>query len=136
MNANLKYKNLIKDTLIFALGNIGSKMITFFLVPFYTNYLTKAEYGTADLVFTVSQMLIPFASLVIFDGVIRYGLFRKERPQDALLVGLLVWALGSIFLIICCPLIGLYKSIFKWRWFVVGYASANILASIELNCSK
>ena len=40
-----KFKGLIKDVLIFAIGNIGSKLILFFLVPFYTNYLSKSEYG-------------------------------------------------------------------------------------------
>lgn len=32
-----KYKKLITDTLIFALGNLGSKVILFFMVPLYTN---------------------------------------------------------------------------------------------------
>ena len=74
---NTKYKTLFKDSLIFAIGNIGSKMIVFFLVPFYTYYLTPDEYGVSDLVFTISQLTIPFFSLVIFDAVIRFGLYRK-----------------------------------------------------------
>ena len=48
---NIKYKNLAKDTLIFAVGGIGTKMILFFLVPLYTNYLSTDEYGIADLIF-------------------------------------------------------------------------------------
>ena len=71
---NDKYKALFKDTIIFAIGNLGSKMILFFLVPLYTNYLTTEEYGTADLIFTVAQLVVPVVSLTIYDAVIRFGL--------------------------------------------------------------
>lgn len=63
---NNKYNKLVKDTLIFALGSIGSKFILFFLVPLYTNCLTTEQYGIADLVFTIAQIFIPIISLVIF----------------------------------------------------------------------
>ena len=131
-----KYRNLLKDTVIFGLGNIGSKIITFFLVPFYTYYLTPEEYGISDLVFTISQLAIPFFSLVIFDAVIRFALYRKERPQDTLLVGLVIWFLGSILSFVLTPLIGLYQPIASWKWYVSAYVSINILVSIELNYLK
>ena len=136
MASNKKYKNLLKDTLIFALGNIGSKVIVLFLVPFYTHYLTPEEYGISDLVFTISQLAIPFFSLVIFDAVIRFALYRKERPQDALLVGVIVWFIGSVLAFIFAPLIGLYRPISSWKWYVVSYISINMLVSIELNYLK
>lgn len=131
-----KYKALFKDTIIFALGNIGSKLIVFFLVPFYTYYLSPDEYGISDLVFTASQLAIPILSLVIFDAVIRFALSRKERPQDVLLVGVVVWFFGSVAAIALTPLFGLYKAISQWKWFVTGYMIANMLVSIELNYLK
>ena len=75
-----KVKTLLKDTAIFALGSVGSKFIMFFLVPFYSFYLSTEEWGVADLVFSAAQVVIPIVSIVIFDAVIRYGLFYKERP--------------------------------------------------------
>lgn len=136
MASNKKYTNLLKDTLIFALGSIGSKVIVFFLVPFYTYYLTPEEYGISDLVFTVSQLAIPFFSLVIFDAVTRFALYKKDRPQDALLVGVVVWLIGSILAFIFTPLIGLYQPIASWKWYVTSYISINMLVSIELNYFK
>ena len=131
-----KYKVLIKDTLIFALGNIGSKIIVFFLVPFYTHYLTPDEYGVSDLVFTVSQLAIPFFSLVIFDAVMRFALLRKERPQDAFLVGLLVWFIGSVLALVSTPFFELYRAVAEWKWFITTYISVSMLVSIELNYLK
>lgn len=136
MKNNSKYMSLMKDTLIFALGNIGSKLIVFFLVPFYTYYLTPDEYGVSDLVFTISQLAIPFFSIVIFDAVIRFALCYKERPQDVLLVGLLVWFGGSILALACTPLVELYKTVAPWKWYITAYISVNMLVSIELNYLK
>ena len=44
---NDKLKSLFKDTLIFAFGSLGSKLILFFMVPLYTTCRTQAEYGIA-----------------------------------------------------------------------------------------
>lgn len=136
MASDSKYKVLLKDTIIFALGNIGSKVIIFFLVPFYTHYLTPEEYGISDLVFTISQLLIPFFSIVIFDAVIRFALFRKDRPQDALLIGLFVWFCGSILALCFTPILSFYSAISNWKWFVIAYIIINNLLSIELNYLK
>ena len=42
------YKKLVYNTAIFAVGNFGSKILTFLIVPLYTYVLTTAEYGTAN----------------------------------------------------------------------------------------
>ena len=47
---------LMKNTIIFTLGNFGSKLISFFLIPLYTNVLTTTEYGVVDLVVTVARL--------------------------------------------------------------------------------
>lgn len=133
---NKKYKKLLNDTIIFAIGGIGSKLILFFLMPLYTNYLSTDEYGIADLIFTVSQLVIPFVSLVIFDSVLRFALSKIERSEDVLLNSLIVWGIGSIVTILLTPLIGLYSPIANWRWHLCAYIILNILMSVELNYIK
>ena len=110
-NSTGKVKTLLKDTAIFALGSIGSKVIMFFLVPFYTYFLSTAEWGVSDLVYSAAQVAIPIVSIVIFDSVIRFGLFYKERPQDVLLVGLVVWMIGSAAVIPLSLFLVFYKTL-------------------------
>lgn len=131
-----KYKKLFKDTIIFAIGGIGSKLILFFLVPLYTNYLSTDEYGIADLIFTISQFIIPFVSLVIFDAVVRFALSKSEKKEDVLLCSLVVWGIGSLVTILLTPIIGLYAPIANWKWHLCIYVIINILMSIELNYLK
>lgn len=65
---------LLKNTLIFTLGNIGSKVISFFLIPLYTNILTTAQYGVTDLITTIVTVAVPILTLNICESVMRFGL--------------------------------------------------------------
>lgn len=41
-------RRLIKNTGIIAIGNISTKLVSFFLLPLYTAVLSTAEYGAYD----------------------------------------------------------------------------------------
>ena len=125
-----RYKSLLKDTLIFGLGNLGTKLILFLMVPLYTNFMSDAEYGIADLVFTVAQLMAPFISVVIFDAVIRFGLSENERKEDVILVGVIVLGLSMLLGLILTPVIGLYKAMTEWKWYLYVYVISNIADSI------
>ena len=125
-----RYKTLLKDTLIFGLGNLGTKLILFLMVPLYTNYMSDAEYGIADLVFTIAQLMAPFLSVVIFDAIIRFGLSEKERKEDIILVGVTVWGGAVVFGLALTPVVGLYKAMAEWKWYLYIYVISNIADSI------
>lgn len=76
-----QYKKLFNDSLIFAIGSFGSKLITFFLVGFYTYYLTKSEYGTADLLLNTINLALPIVSLSVSEGVLRFVLDSKSQQE-------------------------------------------------------
>lgn len=136
MDNKKKYTSLIKNTFIFALGSVGSKLILFLLVPLYTNYLTTAEYGTADLVFTVGQIVIPFASCGIFAAVIRFGISKNYIRNDVLRSSLTIISISSIATIILTPLLKLYNALSDWKWYLCLYVIVDLFASVEMNYLK
>ena len=79
-----KYATLISNTIIFALGTFGSKLLVFLLMPLYTSYLSTAEYGAMDVVVNVSNMLLPLVIVSINDGVIRFGMDRADIGDQRL----------------------------------------------------
>lgn len=131
-----KHTSLIKDIFIFGLGNLGSKLILFLMVPLYTNFLSTEEYGITELVYTFSQLIIPFVSVVIFDGIVRFGLAKEKRKEDVLGVGLFVVLLGSAITLMITPLVGLYQPIGPWKWYLCFYIIFNMLLSVEQNYLK
>ncbi len=131
-----KYARLIKDFFIFALGNVGSKFVVFFLVPFYTNILTAEEYGTSDLVFTFTELLMPLVCLAVYNAILRFGLERQKQPQNVLLCGVLTWGAGCLFSLLLMPLIHLYHPIAQWKWYLYAHVNASILLTIAQNYLK
>lgn len=131
-----KTKKLIKNIITFAIGNIGSKLVLFFMVPLYTKCLSTDQYGTIEIIETIEQLLIPFMSIVVFDAVIRFGLSKYEQRENVLKCALFVVLLGSIITILTTPLIGLYPSVYEWRWYISIYVILNMFNSVLLNYVK
>ena len=131
-----RYSVLLKDTVIFGLGSFGSKAILFLMVPIYTNVLHEDEYGTAELIFTIAQLLAPFLSVVIFDAIIRFGLSKYEKKENVILVGVMVFFFASIIGLLITPAIGLYDTVEQWKWYLYIYVVLNIANSIEMSYLK
>lgn len=76
-----KKQNLTINTIIYGLGNIGSKFFQFLSVPIFTYFMTKSEYGEVDLVNTVITLLIPVFSMCIYNAVLRFTLEDFESRK-------------------------------------------------------
>lgn len=131
-----KIKHLVVDILIFGLGTIGSKLILFLLVPLYTITLTEAEYGIADLVYTLGQFVMPVISLAIYNALLRFGMGKDEKREDVLLNAMLVWMIGSLGMLLFIPVLHFYEAISPWKWYlycyiVVFFANSNATAYLK-----
>ena len=96
---------LAKNTALFALNSIGTRIITFLLVPLYTKAFTTAEYGTVDLITTIGTILVPIITINIGEAVMRFALDDDANENDIMSVGVfyagLSFVLGlSAFLVI------------------------------------
>ena len=92
--AENKYKSLISNTVIFAVGSFGSKLMVFLLVPLYTGALTTAEYGVATLIADTANMILPIITVSMYHGILRYGLDKSTRKSDVFTVALTVNMIG------------------------------------------
>ena len=90
------YKKLISNSFVFAVGRLGSKVLSFLLVPLYTYYLSTAEYGTVDLVITTVNMLLPLVSASMFNAVLRFVIENKKEADIVLSNALTVTTIGFI----------------------------------------
>lgn len=87
-----KSSRLLKTTLIYAIGNMGSKLLSFILLPFYSYYLTNKEYGYYDIILTTISLLVPLITLQLSDSVFRWLITsnnkvkRKEIISNSLIV--------------------------------------------------
>ena len=96
MNGKNRNIYLLRNTIIFAIGNFATKFITFFLMPLYTNCLTTSEYGKIDLLYTVCTFLYPLLTLNISEAIFRFSMDKEENNNEVLTIGFLCTFFGII----------------------------------------
>lgn len=116
---NRKGKKLINNTFLFLIGNIGSKFIQFFLVPLYTYTLTTSQYGVTDIFFTTINFIIPIISIQVSDGLLRFGLSKKNNMDEVITASFRIMFFGSIVSIILSPLILLIPELKNWIYYFI-----------------
>lgn len=109
-----KLKKLLGNTLLFAIGQFGSALVSILFVPIYTNSMTTAEYGTADLVNNLVTMLFPLLTLSITDGIMKFSLDGRHNIKEVFSVSMLVCCIGMAVGIAAYPLIVVYGEIAEY----------------------
>lgn len=99
------YKKLFNNVIIFAVGVLGSKVISFLLVPLYTHYLSQGEFGTADLVMTTVSMLIPLVSASMHESIIRFVMNKSFDKKEVMANALTISGIGYIVFLLFYPIL-------------------------------
>ncbi len=128
-----KYKSLAKNTMVFAIGTLSSKLLVFLLLPFYTRVLPQDGYGTVDLIVQTCNLLIPLATLGITHAIIRFGLDRTADKKSVYTLGLLTIFCGFAILLLFWPLLAKISFLTEY----VGYIYLFIFcSSLQMLCSE
>jgi O-antigen/teichoic acid export membrane protein len=107
-------KNTAKHILIYSIGNISTKLVGFILLPLYTDYLSKEEYGTLAILEVTSFMLIALIGLKQSTAMMRWCSAEKDKERVksiafTTLITLLI--LVIVFNILFQPLAGAFGTI-------------------------
>jgi O-antigen/teichoic acid export membrane protein len=78
--ANRKHE-LIKNTLIIALGSISVQFVIFLLLPFYTTHLSTTDFGVVDLITTYNLLLVPIISMQMSMAAFRFLVDARGDEQ-------------------------------------------------------
>lgn len=110
-----KYKYLAKNTILFTLGSISSKLIMFIFLPLYTYYLTTEQYASIDLITVINKLLVPILSCSIYEAVLRFALDKEENKTKVFTIGVEFMALGCLLAIIVLPLLNFVESLGEYK---------------------
>lgn len=126
-----KYKNLFVNIGLFALNVFATKLISFFLVPLYTYYMTQSDFGATDLAITVISMLYPLATLSISDATLRFSIDDKNNSKDYVSIGFWITVASCLLVALCLPALdapffgglGHFKLLFWLSFVTMGFTS-------------
>lgn len=127
------FKKLISNTFIIGLGTIGSKLLVFLLMPLYTAWLTTAEYGTAELITTTANLLIPVACLGITNGIFRFAAEKGSNKTEVFSSSVALLGIGALVFLALSPLLLLIDFVSAYFWLVVLFV---LLANIQAVCAQ
>ena len=128
-----KYTRLFSNTLIFTVGKFVSKLIVIFMLPFYTSYLTSAEYSTADLITNLCNLLIPMACLGVSEGIFRGAASKNVDKESFFTNGALLMIIGGAFFLAISPILNLFDYFNEYIWLIILYVLASNIHSV---CSQ
>lgn len=74
-------KKFFRDLGIYGLGVIGTRIITFLMLPLYTYFVDKSDYGYFDLCLNICLLLIPVVTLQLREGAFRFLLVSQSEDE-------------------------------------------------------
>ena len=127
-----KNRYLLKNTLIFALGNFGSKLITFLLVPLYTNTLSTSGYGILDIINAIIMIGVPIVTLNISEAVMRFLLDKNSDKEKILGICCNFSLIAIISSFLLCPIFNLFQEISSYSLLLSIYILVTAVSGISL----
>ncbi|MBK7222373.1 MAG: oligosaccharide flippase family protein [Saprospiraceae bacterium] len=87
----------LKDLGIYGLTTMMVRLINFILIPVYARVLSQKEYGTMDLVTTITYVTSVFIFLELYQAVARfYAEAEQDQRQQIVSTGLLYYILALV----------------------------------------
>lgn len=125
-------KELIFNTIIIGIGNFGTKVLSFFLLPLYTSYLSTNDYGTYDLFATIASFVLPLVTALMEESMFRFLIDcrNEEEKTDVVTHTILCITIGSVIFSIIYLVICLLFD-FEFKILFYGLIISNIVVAIR-----
>lgn len=119
---------LAKNTVIYMIGNLGSKILQVLILPLLTAVLLTEEYGYYDLIVTTINLITPIATLQLVEAMFRY-LFGGSEEEKRVTISSVTAALvvGMTILAAVIALIQMFGVDLKYPFLIYLNYITNIL---------
>lgn len=128
-----KYQKLVNNTLIFAVGTLGAKLLSFVLVRLYTGCMSTEQYSTADLLYQAVNVLYPVVTFSMADAIIRFGLDKAYDNKKIYTAALTASAGGLLLLAVLTPVINCVNVFKGWGLLLFVYCFFSSFKQLALN---
>lgn len=125
-----KYRNLILNVGLFAINAVATRLITFLLVPLYTNYMSAGEYGLTDMSVTVISLITPLVTLDVSEAAVRYivGDSKNSERYAAFAFGLTLLSICLVAVLTPLLELSVFGGLGDYKaWFVLAYATTALM---------
>lgn len=126
-----KYTTLVSNTLLFAISNFSSKLLSFFIRPYLSYALDSPDVmGVSSLLQQATNLLIPVVSLGVAYAIIRFGLDKENDKASVFVNGAATIGLGFLVLLLAMPLVSLIPNAAEYLPFLYLCVLASCLRTL------
>jgi len=125
-----RQESLFSNTVILSVAAMLSKATVFFLMPFYTAYLTPADFGNADVLVGTALLLLPFVSLNMPEAIFRFFADNRCEKREFFSAGVLLMAIGAFAFSLLISQTVYSSLLFAYRWYMFFYVLASVSRSL------
>ena len=126
-----KYTTLVSNTLLFAISNFSSKLLSFFIRPYLSYALDSPDVmGVSSLLQQATNLLIPVVSLGVAYAVIRFGLDKENDKSSVFVNGAATICVGFLVLLLAMPLVRLIPNAAEYLGFLYLCVLASCLRTL------
>lgn len=126
-----KVKKLASNLGMFAIGNLGSKLISFILIPIFTRYMSAEQFGHVDLITTTVNMLLPIVALSIADAVFRFVMDQGADTKTIFSTGVSFTLCAIMVTIIALPIMLMFHV--QYAAYLLVYLALGLLQTLFQN---
>ena len=125
--ADIKTQNramqMLRNLGIYAVGSIGSRLMTFLLVPIYSFFIAPSEFGYYDICFAAIMLMLPVISMQLREGAFR---FLLDTTADDERTRVVTFAMVAMLRNICaCLVLGVAAHLLfdiRCMWYTLVFA--------------
>ena len=111
-------KELMKNTIIIAIGKFSTQVISYLLLPLYTSILTTSEYGIYDFLVTACIFIVPFITLLMEESMFRFLIDEDtDTGKKKVMSNACIYSILSM--IVWCIILFIILSILKYKYTLV-----------------
>lgn len=126
-----KNKSLLLGTIVYAIGNFGTKFLSFLIVPLYTYYISPSDLGDYDLLTTTINLITPLLTMQISDAAYRWMINDKKYIKDCISTTYQVIIVNCSISIAFLLILNCFFPIYYCYYFIAILVLGRILGSIQ-----
>jgi len=131
-----KYKKLAMNTMVFAIGSFGSKILVLLLTRLYTKHLSPSASGIKELLELTALFLQPIFTFALQEYLIRFGLDKNYDKKQVFTTSAVITTVGMLIMSVFVPMLAVVPVTRYVRGYSVLLTVYVITSSLRMLCQQ
>ena len=131
-----KYKKLVFNTGIFAIGTFGSKILIFLLTRLYAHQLDPVSNGIKDLLETTLLFMQPVFTFALQEYLIRFGLDKDYDKRKVFTTSGVITLTGIVLMSLIVPLLRGIPALDFLKGYTIMFILYVSMSSLRMLCQN